>query len=158
MFARCKPKFPASFPDPGGSASYPNFPPRSRQATVAEERIIKPLTVDTRCTRSIKATLPLTATTVHSSSTMWKLSLFILYATALFALASADLHFPLNTCILTVRSTVGKVVDPHSLVTYGMPVPSIVSRKERLTWGFTGILNRFATSDPPVNRLTVRIQ
>jgi len=72
---------------------------------------------------------------------MWNLSLFILYITSLFALVSAgtespDFYFPLNTCTLTVQSTIGKVADPRTLITYG-------------------IFNRFAISDPPANPLRV---
>jgi len=72
---------------------------------------------------------------------MWNLSLFILYIASLLALVSADLktlslYSPLNTCILTVQSTIGNVTDPRNLVTYG-------------------ILNRFAISDPPINPLTI---
>ena len=93
---------------------------------------------------------------------MWNLSLFILYITSLFALVSAgtespDFYFPLNTCTLTVQSTIGKVADPRTLITYGVPVPpSISNRNEYLTLDFTGIFNRFAISDPPANPLRVR--
>lgn len=74
--------------------------------------------------------LPITPTTVYCSSMMWKLSLFILYATALFAFVSADHYFPLNTCVLTVQSTVGKVANPQSLLTYGMPAPPLRAERD----------------------------
>ena len=92
---------------------------------------------------------------------MWNLSLFILYVTCLFALVSGgtespDFYFPLNSCTLTVQSTIEKVADPRTLITYGMAIsPSVANRNEHLTLGFTGILNRFAISDPPVNPLRV---
>jgi len=62
------------------------------------------------------------------SNTMWKLSLFILYATSLFVFVSAgpedpDFYFPLNTCTLTIQSTTGKVVDPRTIITYGVAIP-----------------------------------
>ena len=64
---------------------------------------------------------------------MWKLSLYILYAAGfLFALVSADLDTPyirnpLNACILTVQSTVGKVDDARTTLTLGTSVLPITS-------------------------------
>jgi len=116
------------------------FLPRSRRISVAKNGPsirFGPLmgmhqhTVHT----ATKSPLPLTSTTTGCSSMMWRLSLFILYAASLFALVSADVeiqhaHFPLNTCILIVQSTIGKVADPKPLITYGAPMPSR-SRAER---------------------------
>jgi hypothetical protein len=73
-----------------------------------------------------KNLLSLTLTTIHRSSIMWKVTLFVLYAARLFALVSAypgipTPNFPLNTCILTVQSTGGNITDPRSSVTYGTP-------------------------------------
>jgi len=72
---------------------------------------------------------------------MWKLSLYILWAASLFALALADLGIrqdspPLNSCILTVWSTTGNAADPQTVITYGA-------------------LNRFAISTPSVNPLVI---
>lgn len=93
-------------------------------------------------------------------SIMWKLALYILYATGLFASVSAGLNAspfqaPLNSCVLTVQSTVGKVANPQAIIGYGAPELSIASRTKRLTLDSIGILNRFAMSNPPVNPLTV---
>ena len=56
---------------------------------------------------------------------MWKLFLFLLYATGVFAVVSVDFGIPLDSCLLTVQSTIGKVAsDPRDIVTYGMPASS----------------------------------
>jgi len=69
---------------------------------------------------------------------VWGLPLYILYVASILSLVLADFQNPntLDTCILTVQSTVAEVANPRTLIIYG-------------------IWYRFATSDPPVNPLTV---
>ena len=57
-------------------------------------------------------------------SIMWKLALYMLYATGFLASVSAGLgapppQAPLNSCVLTVQSTVGKVANPQAIIGYG---------------------------------------
>lgn len=77
--------------------------------------------VATSCAHGREELLPSASTAVHFPSTMWRLSLYILYATTLFSLVSA--WSPLNSCILGVQaSKPWQVTDARGILKLGTPM------------------------------------